>query len=321
MKHDDCVMVSVIIISFNHEKYISKAIEGVLNQKTNFKFEILIGDDASSDRTCEIIAEYARKKPDLIRFFPRTKNVGATKNDYCLMKEAKGKYLANCEGDDFWTDENKLQLQVDFLEKHNEYIGCCHNITIVDQNEKTLKNRHIQWISNKNPFSVKDFKGIFLPGHPVSIVRRNLFLNADFDGSLYYKAHKMIGDRTGILLWLAEGDFYKLDKNMASYRASDKNSGSLTSQLYVNNSNRISDDFEYTKKLHCYAKKHISKKVNFDYHKRQLWISSIYALSLHRINDKKLPYRIFKSIDNKPLAIILFFPSLLKKIYNIILSK
>ncbi len=314
MEHDDSVMVSVIIITYNHEKYISRAIEGVLNQKTNFKYEILIGDDASSDETCKIISEYTQKYPDLINFYPRTENVGATKNDYNLMKKAKGKYLANCEGDDFWTDENKLQLQVDFLEAHEQYIGCCHNIIVVNQNEHLLKKYNIRWISNKSSFSIKDFKGIFLPGHPVSIVRRNLFLNADFDGSLYYKAHKMIGDRTGILLWLAHGDFYKLDNNMAAYRISDGNSENLTSQLYKKNSNRISDDFEYTLKLNNYAKKHIKQKINFDYHKRQLWISSIYSLIFHHISDQKLPGRIFKSIENKPIAIILFLPTILKKI-------
>ena len=86
-------------------------------QKVNFKYEILVGDDCSSDDTQNVLKEYQKSNPSLFRLFLRDSNIGATKNAYELLINARGKYLATCEGDDYWTDENKLQIQVDFLEK------------------------------------------------------------------------------------------------------------------------------------------------------------------------------------------------------------
>jgi glycosyltransferase involved in cell wall biosynthesis len=126
-------LVSVNIITYNHEPYIVQAIEGALMQKTNFPYEVLIGEDDSSDGTREICKEYAAKYPDKIRLFLNDrKNViyingqpTGRWNFINLLKKAKGKYIAICEGDDYWTDPYKLQKQVDFLEANPEY-GLVH---------------------------------------------------------------------------------------------------------------------------------------------------------------------------------------------------
>ena len=132
---NDDVVVSVLCIAYNHEKYIRSALDGFVNQKTNFRYEVLINDDASTDHTAAIIAEYEAKYPDIIKPVYQTENqyskgVFITKS--ILFPRSKGKYTAICEGDDYWCDENKLQKQVDFLESHEGYAACVHNTRLLD---------------------------------------------------------------------------------------------------------------------------------------------------------------------------------------------
>lgn len=120
-------LVSITCTAYNHEKFIRDTIEGFLIQKTTFPFEILIHDDASTDNTAEIIKEYELKYPDLIKPIYQKENqlskgISITLN-YNLPR-AKGKYIAMCEGDDFWTDPDKLQKQIDFLESNSDYSLC-----------------------------------------------------------------------------------------------------------------------------------------------------------------------------------------------------
>ena len=118
--------VSVKTITYNHEKFIAQCIEGIMMQKTNFSFEFIIGEDCSTDNTMKIIQEYADRYPDVIRVITSENNVGAAENDHRTDLECQGKYVAFCEGDDFWTDPHKLQKQVDFLEANPEY-GMIHS--------------------------------------------------------------------------------------------------------------------------------------------------------------------------------------------------
>ena len=132
------IMVSICCITYNHEAFVKQAIESFLMQKTNFMFEIIIGDDCSTDGTKKILNEYKKKYPELIRVIARRKNIGAHRNFSNVVACAKGKYLAHCEGDDFWTDCDKLQKQVDFLEQNPDYIICCNYTRVIDQHENTL---------------------------------------------------------------------------------------------------------------------------------------------------------------------------------------
>lgn len=120
------ILVSIVCITYNHEPYLRDALEGFLFQKTTFPFEIILAEDCSTDGTRAICEEYAAKYPDKINYIYRDHNVGYNENEYEAMCAAKGKYIAYCEGDDYWTDPNKLQKQVDFLESHPEYAVCWH---------------------------------------------------------------------------------------------------------------------------------------------------------------------------------------------------
>ena len=127
------VLVSICCITYNHAPYIRQCLDGFIMQKTNFKYEILIHDDASTDGTADIIREYEAKYPDIFKPIYQTenqyskgKNISATYN----WPRAVGKYIAQCEGDDYWIDPLKLQKQVDFLEANSEYSMCFHSADI-----------------------------------------------------------------------------------------------------------------------------------------------------------------------------------------------
>ena len=123
------IKVSIVCNAFNHEDYIKDALDSFLMQKTNFKFEVLVHDDASTDNTASIIKEYEEKYPDIIKPIYQTVNQYSQKipiGDTYQFPRAKGIYIAVCEGDDFWTDPYKLQKQYDALESHPEIDMCAH---------------------------------------------------------------------------------------------------------------------------------------------------------------------------------------------------
>lgn len=132
------MMVSIICNTFNQEKYIAKAIEGFIGQKVSFNYEILIHDDASTDNTQNIIREYEKKYPDLIKpIYQKTNQYSrgiSITNQYQLPR-AKGKYIAFCEGDDYWTSGNKLQIQVDALERNPQLDICAHAVSVIKGNK------------------------------------------------------------------------------------------------------------------------------------------------------------------------------------------
>ncbi len=119
-------LVSVNMVTYNHEPFIAQAIEGVLMQETDFPFELVIGEDCSTDRTRDIVLEYQERYPDIIRVITSETNVGGLENCLRVERACCGKYIAYCDGDDYWHHVGKLQKQVDFLESHPEY-GLAHS--------------------------------------------------------------------------------------------------------------------------------------------------------------------------------------------------
>jgi len=122
-------MVTVRCITYNHEKFIKDALEGFISQQTDFRFEVIVHDDCSTDRTAEIVKEYARKYPSIIKPIFEEKNIYRDPGKPVLKildTHMRGKYVAMCEGDDYWTDQHKLQKQVDFLESHPDFQMCFH---------------------------------------------------------------------------------------------------------------------------------------------------------------------------------------------------
>ena len=272
-------LVSVIVPTFNHEQFIRQALDSVLMQKVDFAYEILVGDDDSTDSTPAILQEYQEKYPDIIRLWLRPKNIGASRNAYELLLKAEGKYLATCEGDDYWTDNKKLQRQIDFLETHSEYVGCTHKFRIVDENGKIKKHGHLSWIKRKKRFSGKDFAGMYLPGQPSTFVRRNIIREHPDDYTIFYKADPLISDRTAMMRFLGYGDFYCMDAYMSCYRQVSRRN-SLTVSLYKNNENHAVRDYRMHQILKQDAEKRgTAEKYRLDKRDIQLfadlWVCSI----------------------------------------------
>ena len=119
-------LVSIVCITYNHEPYLCQALDGFLMQRTTFPVEIILAEDCSTDGTRAICEEYAKRYPGKIRYIWSETNVGAVANERRAMEAAQGKYIAFCEGDDYWTDADKLQRQVDFMESHPDYSVCWH---------------------------------------------------------------------------------------------------------------------------------------------------------------------------------------------------
>ncbi|MBR5621150.1 glycosyltransferase family 2 protein [Candidatus Saccharibacteria bacterium] len=134
MKDDKKVKVSIICLVYNHEKYLRECLDGFVKQKVNFRFEALVHDDASTDDSKKIIEEYARKYPDIIKPIYEKENI-YQRVPYMFPVVAKfgaGKYVAICEGDDFWTDSTKLQRQYDYMEEHPDCALCFHDAEYLD---------------------------------------------------------------------------------------------------------------------------------------------------------------------------------------------
>jgi glycosyltransferase involved in cell wall biosynthesis len=137
-------LVSVCVVTYNHEKYVAQAIDSVLMQQTDFPIELFIGEDCSTDRTRDIVVKYQERFPDKIRVFLSTQNLGRYTSSGRLnftrnLKACRGKYIALLDGDDFWGDPLKLQKQIEFLETHPEYVLCFHDRRMVDETGKCLQ--------------------------------------------------------------------------------------------------------------------------------------------------------------------------------------
>lgn len=120
--------VSVLMITYNHEKYIEQAVRSVMMQETDFDYELVIGEDCSTDSTREIVLQLKEEFPDKIKLLLHEKNVGMIPNMVATYNACTGEYIALCEGDDYWTHPKKLQLQVDFLENSPEFVMCFHPV-------------------------------------------------------------------------------------------------------------------------------------------------------------------------------------------------
>lgn len=136
------ILVTIQCLTYNHEPFIRQCLEGFVMQATNFRFEAIVHDDASTDRTAAIIKEYADKYPDIIKPIFEVENQ-YSKHDGTIGRSIRenthGKYIAMCEGDDYWTDPYKLQKQVDFLESHPDYVMCSHRFNQYIQDKNLLE--------------------------------------------------------------------------------------------------------------------------------------------------------------------------------------
>jgi glycosyltransferase involved in cell wall biosynthesis len=126
-------VVDVMMPVYNHERYLAQAIESIVTQKTNFRFRLIVADDCSKDNSRSIISDFAARYPDIVEPVFHKQNVGASANGAYLNSRAASKYVAICEGDDYWIDPFKLQKQVDFMEAHPDFTICFTDVEIINE--------------------------------------------------------------------------------------------------------------------------------------------------------------------------------------------
>lgn len=213
-------LVSVLCTAYNHEKYLRDAIEGVVRQRTSFAFELLINDDASTDGTAEIIREYEARYPEIVRPFYQKENMYSRDIDIyqvVFYPNARGKYVAFCEGDDYWTDDSKLQRQVDFLESHPEYSACVHNTTLHYCGGE-LPDRPLLGHSSDRDVRMEDvISGMSAAYHTSSLTAKKELLASPPD--FYFIASEYgFGDYPDALWLMLNGPVRYLDRCMSVYR-------------------------------------------------------------------------------------------------------
>lgn len=277
---NETIIVSVFMITYNHEKFLSKALDSVLMQKTTFPFEIVIGEDCSTDGTRAILKEYELKYPNIIFPIYHENNVGAMRNAYeFTLPKCKGKYISCLEGDDYWTDPLKLQIQVDILEANEEFSLCFHNAELLYENQKT-KERQLFREYDKSVYSAKEnINKWIIP--TASVVFRNVMIDRKMPAYFDNVVH---GD-FALFMWLGDfGKFYCINEVKSVYRRHDT---SLMTQL--NNINSIDRLIIQYKNMRDF----FGVKYEKDFNKR---ISSYYLQnSLYYIQNRQY-FKMYKSI-------------------------
>lgn len=254
------VKVQIVCVTYNQKDYIEEAIKSFLMQKTNFAFEVLIGDDCSTDGTSEIVEEYVNKYPDIIKHFRRNPNMGPLENFMDLCDRVTAKYAAFCDGDDFWTDENKLQKQYDFMEINEDVNICCHRTKIQANEDWSLYSFYA-----KQDFIIPNGKKT--PSNKKLIVS-NIIYEYPHTSSLFIRWNKNVripenlksngvsGDIPIILLYLGQGYIYISSEVMSVYRRGK--SGVINNNISMDN-HFLKTRLEYFKVLTTcidYFKKH-----------------------------------------------------------------
>jgi glycosyltransferase involved in cell wall biosynthesis len=227
--------VSVCVPTFNHEKYIAQMLDGALMQQTDFAFEIVVGDDASTDGNQAILAQYAAQYPEKIRAFLHPQNLGPTSprefagrnNVLMLLKACRGQYVALCEGDDYWTDPLKLQKQADFLDAHPDFYVCHHNLRVIY--EDGSPSHPFNEANQKAISTVEDLLDDRWFVGTASLFYRNVFLTEDF-AEWHHRA--AAGDWALVIQLAARGYIGYLNETMGVYR---KHRGGLSNVHAVTN--------------------------------------------------------------------------------------
>lgn len=308
-------MVSVLMLAYNHEKYIDKALDSVLMQKVDFDYNIVVAEDCSTDNTRKVLFEYKQKYPDKIKLILNEKNIGMHENVNIGYRECLGKYCAVCEGDDYWIDPYKLKKQVSFLENNKDYIACTHKVEVIDENDKVKENFNYDIYCNDKEFTLKHASKGILPGQSATLVFRNIMsenqiIREEFEHCIAN------GDMKLSLLLVLNGKIYCFDEIMSRYRRVTDNGTSWNSithkknmTLYIFKSYKSLESMAFNLKQvkmdyksiyvyqGLYSVKYLIKEPTFDNMKILLSLFKDYNLFLWLILIKTVLIYPFKNIS------------------------
>lgn len=286
--------VSVCVVTYNHEKYIKECLESIVTQKCDFDFEVIVGEDCSTDSTRAIVQEYVDKYPNIVKPLFHEKNVGPTQNFIQVNKKAIGTYIAHMDGDDFWY-EGKLSYQVEIMENNPDIVQCWHCTNIVDKNSKNTGIFPSKLARKFYPTIIKS-KDIALSYALVGHHSTQMFKRTAYD---FDKLSEEALDYMGAFLISLNGKTYYSKEILSAYRyvpnnsvTSNSSSKRVTVDLLSEHLVEISEKFpEYQSevKANMITRKIMSKFRNHDL--------NVLNYNLNKLKDVKMnPYLVVKSL-------------------------
>lgn len=245
-------ILSIYVPTYNHENYIVQALDSILMQETSYSYEVLVGEDFSTDNTRSVLKEYEKKHPGKLTVFYRDHNMyhEIPDNFMDLEQRCRGKYVISLEGDDYWTDPLKIQKQVSFLEEHPEYIGVAHNCVVVDHNSNIQEVNYPE--CKDDEYSLRHFFSEIMPGQTATMMIRNIYRDDRYDRSVLKKAI-WPGDRVLYFWLLLNGRVYCMQEKMTAYRLVTDHGTSFSATYKYNFENDVyyySSLLEYARKIH-----------------------------------------------------------------------
>lgn len=316
---DDSILVSVACITYNQEKTVEKMIKSILAQNTSFNFEIIIHDDCSTDKTAEIIDYYAKLYPDIIvPIFENENQCSKGKGIFIpiIYPLVRGKYIAYCEGDDYWTDNEKLQQQFDAMENHRNCTLCVHDVCCVT-NKGDLMNQNFPGIEiDEGVIKADKYLYYEFMKKPWLFQTTSYFVKSDIMKELCTSKPSFIdkypvGDLPIILISLQKGDCFYIKKTMSAYR---KNSGGVLTK----NKNNLDREIIYYERMldghqayKNYTKDNCKRYVDFTINLTEI---KLFILNGEYKCIEKTKYCMVRNILSKKIRILIcvgkIFPKL-----------
>lgn len=235
------------MITYNHEPYIAQAIEGVLMQETDFPYELVIGEDCSTDNTRKICEEYAKRFPDKIRLLAGQRNFGIVPNFRRTFNACQGEFVALCEGDDYWISPLKIQRQKEFLDNNSKYSGTCSDVMVLDMNTGSLQREQVcAELADSHDLCFDELLHRLIIYTPTLMLRRELI-----DLNLY-KDHFLFCDLINHLLLLDKGPirFERIDEVVYRLHRGGITSRAKYREFYQHIIEFLADFDAYTKYRH-----------------------------------------------------------------------
>ena len=298
--------IDILLATYNGEKYIKEQLDSILNQ-TYKNIRILINDDASTDNTANIIREYEKMYPHIIKPIYQTINqyklgIGISKT--FLYPKAKGEYIALCEGDDYWTDKNKLQIQIDYMKKHPNCVMTCHAYNFIYPNQRIKEIKFGQNDFDATPDLIINHSYSFQTA--TKVIKKEILLTMPI-----LLPNLSIGDFPQILFAMTKGDIHYINKNMSNYRFSTENS--WTSKQEINKANYINHKKKMIKYYNLFNsftsfkyKNEINKKIDFTNYSIAL------ATNNYRMARKCNYYKESNVKQKLKIIIGILFPKIIK---------
>lgn len=263
-------MISIAVITYNHEKYIKTALDSVISQTYNVNdLEIIVGDDGSTDNTVNILREYENRIPFMHVF--AHDNWGISKNIYYTFQKCKGEFIAVLEGDDYWIDNEKLNKQLNIIRRNN-CLAVASNMLIVDKNSRPSEGKlHEEWKSHTFSFEeIQEYQTQLF--YPSSLLFKNIFLNSGDKYSIIRDASKYGGSHSGMINLLGSlGDIYYMEECLAAWRKVISGGSNYSSMKHTT----IYDLYDQLNKYYVY-----SEAFKFDYSKNIKYYYSECILNL-----------------------------------------